>query len=97
MSANVKVEKLKKIFRANKGKFFTATFVKADGTERTLNGRTGVKKYLVPDTNPNKPWVDPMKFGNIVAFEYGVGYRTFKLERLKVVKIGGQVIDCSKL
>jgi len=86
-----KINKLKKIFRENKGKFFTVTFEKADGTVRKLNGRTGVRKYVKDD--PTKPYVDPMKIGNVVVFEHGTGYRTFKLERLKQVKIGGQVID----
>lgn len=28
------------------GKMITVTFIKKDGTQRTLNGRLGVKKYL---------------------------------------------------
>lgn len=28
------------------GQFCTVTFVTKDGTEKTINGRTGVKKYL---------------------------------------------------
>jgi hypothetical protein len=90
-----KVEKLKKIIRKNKGKFFTVVFTKADGTERKMNCRTGVKKYLVQDSN--KPYVDPMKIGNVVVFEHGTGYRTFKLERVKQIKIGGQVIDWDQI
>lgn len=93
----VKVEKLKKIIRKNKGKFFTVVFTKADGTERKMNCRTGVKKYLTPDKNPNKPYVDPMKIGNVVVFEYGTGYRTFKIERVKQIKIGGKVIDWDQI
>jgi len=29
-----------------KGRFLTITFIKKDGTTRTINGRTGVKRYL---------------------------------------------------
>ena len=31
---------------STKGKFFTATIRKSDGTIRTINARTGVKKHL---------------------------------------------------
>ena len=31
---------------AQTGQFCTVTFVKEDGTIRTINGRTGVKKYI---------------------------------------------------
>jgi hypothetical protein len=30
----------------SKGKFITVSFIKKDGTTRTLNGRTGVTKHL---------------------------------------------------
>lgn len=31
---------------ANSGRFVTVSFVKGDGTIRTINGRTGVKRYV---------------------------------------------------
>ena len=41
---NVEHVLLKMMFKRLKGKLFTASFVKASGEERTLSGRTGVKK-----------------------------------------------------
>lgn len=41
--ARVHVEKM---VQASKGHYFGATFVKKDGSKRTVNARLGVKKYL---------------------------------------------------
>ena len=35
---------MKELIESTKGKFFTVTFVKKDGTIRTMTARTGVKK-----------------------------------------------------
>jgi len=37
---------LASLIEKSKGKMLTVTFVKQDGTERTLNGRMGVTKYI---------------------------------------------------
>ena len=41
---NVEHVLLKMMFKRLKGKLFTANFVKSNGEERKLSGRTGVKK-----------------------------------------------------
>lgn len=92
-----KVAKLKTIVKKAKGRFFTVIFVKADGTTRKMNCRTGVHKYIDKDKQANKPYVDPMRIGNVAVYEPGIGYRTFKLERVKQIKINGQVIDWDQL
>lgn len=37
---------LSAILEASKGRFVTVSFLKLDGTKRTINGRIGVKKHL---------------------------------------------------
>ena len=37
------IQQIKSILDSNEGKMFSVTFIKKDGTERTLNGRLGVK------------------------------------------------------
>lgn len=41
-----KVDLIKELINATKGKFFTVHFIKTDGSERVMNCRTGVKKHL---------------------------------------------------
>lgn len=44
--------KVSKLIESAKGGFISITFYKKDGSKRTINGRTGVKKYL--SKNPEK-------------------------------------------
>ena len=39
-------DKVEQIIKDSNGGFFTVVFTKLDGSERTLNGRLGVKKYV---------------------------------------------------
>lgn len=66
------------------GMIFTATFTKANGELRTLNGRTNVTKH-VKDTGTGNTNPD-----NLTVWECNKGqYRTIKLDRLLRVKIFG--------
>jgi hypothetical protein len=82
---------------ASNGKFFTARFVKKDGTIRTITGRTGVKKNLKEGAAKRK--YNPAAFNNIPVFEVGAGnnrvfdtvngqYRTICTDRLLSFKQG---------
>jgi hypothetical protein len=68
------------------GKFLTVTFVKKDGTVRTLNGRLGVKKGLVG----GKSNVDHNKYINIYDVQ-AHGYRNVNKETIIQVKFGGEI------
>ena len=65
------------------GKFFTATFIKKDGSIRTMNCRTDVKKHLRggrnPNQNPDHVFVYDLESG---------GYRT--IDTTKVIEIHSQ-------
>lgn len=40
------MNKLSEVIENSGGKMLTVVFIKADGTERVLNGRVGVSKYV---------------------------------------------------
>ena len=68
-------------------KFVTITFIKKDGSERTINGRFGVKKYL----NGGKSTLDPEKYLTIYSLA-DEGYRAINRETILRVAIGGVVV-----
>lgn len=60
-------------------KFFTVVFTKKDGSQRRLNGRLGVKKYLRGDT---KGYSDA-DINAITVYDVKArGYRTVKLDKI---------------
>lgn len=48
-------DQAKQLIKDTKGKFFTVTFVKKDGTTRVMNARLGVKAYLRGGELPYNP------------------------------------------
>jgi hypothetical protein len=81
------MKNLEKVIEQSKGKFLTVTFVKKDGSIRTLNGRLGVKKDLVG----GKSTVDHTKYINIYDVQ-AHGYRNVNKETIIEVKFGGEVL-----
>ena len=84
-----KLNQVQSIMNQANGKFMTVVFEKADGTLRTMNGRTGVKKHLqggiktfdAKDTDNSELTVG--------IYETNVGYRCFKASRVKSITTGG--------
>lgn len=81
-------------------KIFTVSFIKKDGTERILNGRLSVSRY-VKNTNPeaNEKRRETLDTNNMIGvFEMKAtsdrkgaeNYRTINLNTLKWVKVDGQ-------
>lgn len=68
-------------------KFFTVSFTKKDGTERLLNGRLGVKKYVKGTGRPSVP--DDLV---IVFDQQKMEYRSFRIGQLNYVKVDGKKI-----
>lgn len=67
-----------------KGKFFSITFTKADGSVRVMVARTGVKKG-VKGTGTKKPLADNLiKVYDVIA----KGFRTINLDRVRSFKCG---------
>lgn len=79
--------------RDTKGRLFTVTFVKKDGSERKLTGRLGVTKHLVGGENTVKhlkQYLTVAEFGN-KSVGGKVVYRNVNLESILSAKIGGKV------
>jgi hypothetical protein len=84
-SGNIDRETAKELIFDTKGKFFTVTFIKKDGSERVMNARLGVKKYLKGGTLA----YDPAEFNYITVYDMGSkGYRMVNANTIKNLKIG---------
>lgn len=76
------------------GKIFSATFTKADGTERTGAFRVGVQK----DLKGKGLQYDRRKAHNIVVWDMNAsGYRTIKTDRLKSIRIEGKTYNFEQI
>ena len=75
----------------NSGKIFTACFTKKDGSERVINCRTGVSKY-VKGTGTLKTKKHLRKVYDLKK----KGYRTINLNTLKWIKAEGNSIVFKK-
>ena len=81
--------KLKEMIRDTKGKIFTVTFIKKDGTKRHMVARLGVKKYLKGGENPAKN-----QENLIVVFDVQKSaYRMINLNTLISFKCGQKKYD----
>ena len=76
-----------KVVNSSKGKFFSAVFIKKDGTPRTMNCRLGVKKYL----KGGKLRFSPSKKGLIVVFDRDKKeYRMININTTQSLKVNGE-------
>jgi hypothetical protein len=77
----------KTLIKATKGKFFTVTFTKKDGTTRVMNARLGVKAYLKGGELP----YDPEPKGLIPVYDMGKQeYRMINTNTITNIKIGNK-------
>lgn len=67
-------------------KFISISFLKKDGTPRTINGRLHVKRYLKGGTNPN---AEKSEFLIIYSMR-DKGYRTINLDAVFRVAASGK-------
>ena len=78
---------IKQISEELGSKFFDITFIKKDGTTRSINGRLGVKKGLhggVRTTDPDKYL--------IVWSMKDQGYRNIAMDKVLRIALSGKVI-----
>jgi hypothetical protein len=82
------------LIKDTKGAFFTVKFIKKDGTERIMNCRLGVKKYLKggdllydPVAKGLLPVWDPIAAKKQDGSE---GYRMISINTISSAKIGGK-------
>lgn len=80
----------KQLIKDTKGKFFTVTFIKKDGTTRVMNARLGVKAYLKGGELP----YDPEAKGLIPVFDIPKReYRMVNVNTITKLKIGSNEYD----
>jgi hypothetical protein len=78
-------EDAKQMIKATKGKFFTVTFIKKDGTVRVMNARLGVKAYL----KGGELLYNPDEKGLIPVYDMkNSGYRMINVNTITKLKIG---------
>lgn len=86
-SGEIDLETAKHLIFDTKGKIFTVVFIKKDGTERTMNARLGVKKFL----SGGKLRYDAGEMGYIPVYDIQAkGYRIVNSSTIKKLKIGGK-------
>jgi hypothetical protein len=70
-------------------KFFSAEFIKKDGTVRYIYGRSGVKKHLKPNAKPQS--YKPSEMGYLTIWDMGKKeYRLINSQT--IIKINGMEI-----
>lgn len=93
--ASVSINKKREILDSAKGQMFHVTFVKTDGTLRTMQAKKWIEKALASgDKNVRgKSTVPPENYSLVDLEAYKVdpkrSYRSLKLESLKCATIAG--------
>jgi hypothetical protein len=80
--------KISDFIAKSNGKFITVSFIKKDGTARTLNGRTGVTKHLKGGVST----VDTDKY-LVVYDNVAQGYRSVNKDTIMSVTCEGLTIN----
>lgn len=84
-AGSITQQQAKQLIKDTKGRFFTVTFTKKDGTTRVMNARLGVKAYLKGGELP----YDPESKGLIPVFDIPKrAYRMVNVNTITKLKIG---------
>lgn len=83
-------DQAKQLIKNTKGKFFTVTFIKKDGTTRVMNARLGVKAYLKGGELP----YNAESKGLIPVFDVQKHeYRMININTISNLKVGNNIYD----
>lgn len=77
------------LIKTSNGKMFTVMNIKKDGTERTYNGRLGVKKYLKGGESTTKHIPSLITVFDNKANEGAGGYRCININTIKYFACNG--------
>ena len=89
-SGVINQDEAKQLIKDTKGKFFTVTFTKKDGTTRVMNARLGVKAYLRGGELPYNPEAK----GLIPVYDMQKhDYRMVNINTISKLKIGNNEYD----
>jgi len=88
-----KRQQILEIIEQTNGKFFTVDFIKQNGEFRTMNGRTGVKKYLSKNGRTIK--ITPANENGILRiFDTDKNfYRSINLDTILRISYNGQTLN----
>ena len=84
-AGSISRETARQLIKDTKGKFFTVTFTKKDGSAREMNARLGVKAYLKGGELPYNP--DEKGLIPVYDMKNG-GYRMVNVSTISKLKIG---------
>jgi len=82
-------ENLRDFLKNTNGRFFTAVFIKKDGSVRKMNARIGVKRHLKGGENTVEAADRP--YLTVYDVQNG-GYRTLNLHTTEEVHYGNEVV-----
>jgi len=89
----MKISKVKSVelLKGSKGKFFTVTFTKKDGSDRVLNGRVGVyKSKHAPLTGEGLAYT-PSDYGLVTVFDaQKKAYRMVNTSTIRELIVDGE-------
>lgn len=89
-SGPITKDEAKQLIKDTRGKFFTVTFTKKDGSKRVMNARLGVKAYLKGGDLP----YNPEDKGLIPVFDVQKKeYRMVNINTISHLKIGNNDYD----
>lgn len=88
VTTDVMTRQIKALLKANAGKFFTVTFTKKDGTERTLNCQHG--HFKGHDGVNTTAHIE--KYLTVHTIE---GFKNVNCETIKQIKMGGKILTFS--
>lgn len=81
----MKIEQIKDLLDGTQGRFFTATFVKKDGSLRRMNCRAGVKRH----SNGGRSTVrDKAEYYTVYDCQ-AKGYRNINMLTLRTIRMDG--------
>lgn len=79
---------IENVLKATKGKFFTVSFIKKDGSLRIMNCRLGVTKHLKGGVST----LNPDKFLTVYDVQ-SKGYRAINFDTIISVTCGGITLE----
>ena len=94
----MKISKVKSVelLKGSKGKFFSVTFIKKDGSERVLHGRVGVyKSKHAPLTGEGMKY-NPSDYGLVTVFDaQKKAYRMVNTDTIRELTVDGETYNVS--
>ena len=87
----INIEQLRSTIASTHSRMFVVSFIKQDGTERTMYAKTGIKRYL--SKNPNKRKVSNTNPNIVRVYDCeSNSYKSFKLDSVLSFRCGKVIL-----